>query len=298
MNGIQKTFKLRPNWTECEVKIKVERKLKMNKEEIFKNIPHIKVYRHDITDSFDLYFGQNKNNKDNCRIDVKGFAYYNCENPKTKSGCYRYYLELEINNSNKTLVVLMLNPSNTFPEMNGKKSTVDGTVKNAVRIAYKAGYSKVIILNSFNYIDGNSLTAIKSTKQSSIEINTKIISNVLKEHKNLMIAWGTKVRKRDKNSILSSIWDIATDLKIYAYAWNKNSNCPYHPATRVDNKKNDFPLTKFLTGKSNLLELAVKKQNDKFDLILKSQIRLCQNWHSMALNKKGKKRNVFLENKN
>ena len=81
-----------------------------------------------------------------------------------------------------------------------------------------------------------------------------------------MIAWGTKVRKRDKNSILSSIWDIATDLKIYAYAWNKNSNCPYHPATRVDNKKNDFPLTKFLTDKTNLLELAVKKQNDKFEL--------------------------------
>ena len=62
----------------------------MNKEEIFKNIPYIKVYRHDITDSFDLYFGQNKNNKDNCRIDVKGFAYYNCETPKAKSDCYRY----------------------------------------------------------------------------------------------------------------------------------------------------------------------------------------------------------------
>lgn len=117
----------------------------------------------------------------------------------------------------------MLNPSNTFPEMNGKKSTVDVTVKNAVRIAYKAGYSKVIILNSFNYIDGNSLTAIKSTKQASNNINTKIILNVLKEHKNLMIAWGTKVRQKDKNSILSSIWDIAADLQIFAYAWNEHS---------------------------------------------------------------------------
>ena len=27
MNRIQKTFKLRPNWTECGVKIKVERDL-------------------------------------------------------------------------------------------------------------------------------------------------------------------------------------------------------------------------------------------------------------------------------
>lgn len=242
----------------------------MNKEKIFKNIQNITPYKFDISDSFDLYFGQNKNNKNNCRIDVKGFAYYNCENPKAKSDCYRYYLELEINNSNKTLVVLMLNPSNTFPEMNGKKSTVDGTVKNAVRIAYKAGYSKVIILNSFNYIDGNSLTAIKSASQTSNDINTKIISNVLIEHKDLMIAWGTKVRQKDKNIILSSIWDKITDLKIYAYAWNKNSNCPYHPATRVDNKKNGFPLTKFLTGKTNLLELAVIKQNDKFNLALKN----------------------------
>ena len=97
----------------------------MNKEKIFKNIQNIKAYRHDIIDNFDLYFGENKSNENNCLIDVKGFAYYNCENPKPKSGCYRYYLELEINNSNKTLVVLMLNPSNTFPEMNGKKSTVD-----------------------------------------------------------------------------------------------------------------------------------------------------------------------------
>lgn len=243
----------------------------MNKEKIFKNIQNITPYEFEISDSFDLYLGQNKNNKDNCRIDVKGFAYYNCENPKAKSDCYRYYLELEINNSqdNKTLVVLMLNPSNTFPEMNGKKSTVDGTVKNAVRIAYKAGYSKVIILNSFNYIDGNSITAIKSANQTSNDINTKIILNVLTEHKDLMIAWGTKVRQKDKNIILSSIWDIVTDLNIYAYAWNKNSNCPYHPATRVDNKKNDYPLTKFLTGKTNLLKLAVKKQRNKFELILK-----------------------------
>ena len=93
-----------------------------------------------------------------------------------------------------------------------------------------------------------------------------------------MIAWGTKVRQKDKNNILGSIWDIATDLKIFTYAWNKNSNCPYHPATRVDNKNNGFPLTKFLTDKTNLLELAVKKQNDKFDLVLKSQIELRRNW--------------------
>lgn len=115
------------------------------------------------------------------------------------------------------------------------------------------------------------MTAIKSAKQNSNDINTKIILNVLKEHKELMIAWGTKVRQKDKNNILGSIWDIATDLKIFAYAWNEHSNCPYHPATRVDNKNNGFPLTKFLTDKTNLLELGILKKNDKFDLVLISQ---------------------------
>lgn len=260
------------NWTLYKIKIKIEKELKMNEEEIFKNITQIKSYKYDISDSFDLYFGKNKNNKNNCLIEAKGFAYYNCETPKAKSDCYRYYLELEINNTkhNKPLVVLMLNPSNTFPEMDNKKSTVDGTVKNAVRIAYKAGYSKVIILNSFNYIDGNSLTAIKSGKQSSNKINLTIISNVLTKHKDLMIAWGTKVRKKDKNTILNSILAINTDIKLYAYAWNKHSNCPYHPAARVDNKKNGFPLTKFLNDKAKLLDLDIKKQNDKFELVLVS----------------------------
>lgn len=162
----------------------------------------------------------------------------------------------------------MLNPSNTLPEANGKKSTVDGTVKNAVRIAYKAGYSKVIILNSFNFIDGNSITAVKSAKENSNDFNTKIITNVLAQHKDFMIAWGTKVRKKDKIQILSKIWDITTDINIFAYAWNSNSNCPYHPATRVDNIKNNYPLTKFLTGDGKLTKLTIEKQKEKFDLIL------------------------------
>lgn len=240
----------------------------MDKTQIFKGISNLMPFKFDISDCFELFTGKHKNRQDNCTLNVNGFAYYNCKNPKAKTDCCRYYLEFDIEKAEqyKTLVVLMLNPSNTFPEMNGKKSTIDGTVKNAVRISYKAGYSKAIILNSFNFIDGNSLTAIKAAKQSSNDINTQIISNVLTEHKDLMIAWGTKIRQKDKNIILSSI-DKITDLKIYAYAWNKNSNCPYHPATRVDNIKNNYPLTKFLTGNGQLTELTVKKQNNKFELV-------------------------------
>lgn len=165
----------------------------------------------------------------------------------------------------------MLNPSNTFPEANGKKSTLDGTVKNAVRIAYKAGYSKVIILNSFNFIDGNSITAMKSAKEALNDVNTKIITNVLNQHKDLMIAWGTKVRKKDKTEVLSKILDKATEINIFAYAWNSNSNCPYHPATRVDNIKNNYPLTKFLTGAGQLTELAIRKCKREIELEVKNK---------------------------
>jgi hypothetical protein len=245
----------------------------LNKIQIFKGISNLTPYKFNISDCFQFFTGKNKSRQDNCSLKVNGFAYYSCENPKAKTDCYRYYLELDIEKAEqeKTLVVLMLNPSNTFPEANGKKSTVDATVKNAVRITYKAGYSKVIILNSFNFIDGNSITAMKSAKEASNDVNTKIITNVLAQHKDLMIAWGTKVCKKDKTEILSKIWDKATDINIFAYAWNSNSNCPYHPATRVDNIKNNYPLTKFLTGNGKLTELAIRKYKREFELEVKNK---------------------------
>lgn len=242
----------------------------MNNKQIFKGISNLKPFKFDITDSFQLFTGKYKSRQDNCTLNVNGYAYYSCENPKAKSDCYRYYLELNINKiaNGRTLVVLMLNPSNTFPEVNGKKSTVDGTVKNAVRIAYKAGYAKIIILNSFNFIDGNSVTAIKAVKEISSNINTKIIINVLKQHNDLMIAWGTKIRKKDKVEILSKICANTPRVNIFAYAWNPNLNCPYHPATRVNNIKNDYPLTKFLKGNGQLIKLVIRKEKEKFDLVL------------------------------
>lgn len=255
----------------------------MEAKDIFKNIKGLTPnLEQSISGEFNFYLGKDKNNEDNCIIEVNGSAYYNCQKPEAKTNCHRYYLELEITNvkgdktfikSNNTLVVLMLNPSNTFPAMDNEKAKVDGTVKNAVRVAYKAGYSKVIILNTFSYIDGNSLTAINSIEAAPKDINITIIKKILEKHKDLLIAWGGKVRKEDKENILSKIYTI-TELKIYAYAWSDKSNNPYHLSNRVNNKKTGFPLTKFLTdqtGEKKLIPLKITNQNDKYFLELVSQ---------------------------
>ena len=250
----------------------MESKHKMGKDDIFKNINGLpsKLYRPHISGEFDFYSGKNKNHENNFIIEVDGSAY--C----TKTDCHRYYLELKITNvkNDNTLVVLMLNPSNTSPANGDEKAKIDETVKNAVRVAYKAGYSAVIIINTFSYIDGNSSTAVKSAKEDQKNINIEIIKNVLEKNKELLIAWGGKVLKKDKSKILKEISQKYKNLKIYAYAWSYKSNNPYHLSSIVNNKITNFPITKFLTdktGENKLLPLKITNKNEKYYLELVSQ---------------------------
>ena len=250
----------------------MESKHKMGKDDIFKNINGLpsKLYRPHISGEFDFYSGKNKNHENNFIIEVDGSAYY------TKTDCHRYYLELKITNvkNDNTLVVLMLNPSNTSPAEGDEKAKIDETVKNAVRVAYKAGYSAVIIINTFSYIDGNSSTAVKSAKEDQKNINIEIIKNVLEKNKELLIAWGGKVLKKDKSKILKEISQKYKNLKIYAYAWSYKSNNPYHLSSIVNNKITNFPITKFLTnktGENKLLPLKITNKNEKYYLELVSQ---------------------------
>ena len=250
----------------------MESKHKMGKDDIFKNINGLpsKLYRPHISGEFDFYSGKNKNHENNFIIEVDGSAY--C----TKTDCHRYYLELKITNvkNDNTLVVLMLNPSNTSPANGDEKAKIDETVKNAVRVAYKAGYSAVIIINTFSYIDGNSSTAVKSAKEDQKNINIEIIKNVLEKNKELLIAWEGKVLKKDKSKILKEISQKYKNLKIYAYAWSYKSNNPYHLSSRVNNKITNFPITKFLTdktGENKLLPLKITNKNEKYYLELVSQ---------------------------
>ena len=81
-----------------------------------------------------------------------------------------------------------------------------------------------------------------------------------------MIAWGTKITKGTEEKILEKLNKIK-NLNIFAYAWNDNSNCPYHPATRVDNKKSNYPLTNILLNK----KIVKLKIEDKYTLKKKFQ---------------------------
>lgn len=171
---------------------------------------------------------------------------------------YNYYEELEAKNPLHATVITM-NPAFADSEES------DDTIKNIKKYLGNEDNK----FGSFGIINLYPIRMPKSETEKYHEFVKSYLKENCKDHV-IIAAWGTKVRKKDKNIILSSILNKITDLKIYAYAWNKNSNCPYHPATRVDNKKNGFPLTKFLTGKTNLLELAVIKQNDKFNLALKN----------------------------
>ena len=67
------------------------------------------------------------------KIEVYGFGIY--EKNQCKKGGHRYYLEFELKNSEvdsqKTMYVLLMNPSNTFPD-----KSIDLTIQNVIRVAY------------------------------------------------------------------------------------------------------------------------------------------------------------------
>lgn len=169
---------------------------------------------------------------------VNGFGV--CENDDFSPTSYRYYLEFEIINSkgNKgSIASIMMNPSD---QTNPDKQTIDSTVTNVIKMAYLSGYSKVIILNSFPYINGNgneSLTTYdeltkkdkdKISDSNVLKINKDFIANFLEnqDKQDILLAWGGDMKntKNDYTEILKKYED-----KIYVYNITKN-NFPMHPS--------------------------------------------------------------------
>lgn len=194
-----------------------------------------------------------KNTKNNSKINVKGFGFYDKKNPEQEKG-NRYYLELEINElekkEEKKLIVIMMNPSKTY------NNKIDASVANATRLAYKAKeYSKIVILNSFPLIDGNGKTASKTFKKkvndnenNEINNNLKFIEEYIKQNlqETYLIAWGDKVENRSK------LIDLIKQLKyIKTYYGITNKGNPYHCNQLIENKY------KAITNFKNLISLEI-----------------------------------------
>lgn len=184
-----------------------------------------KYFEKTIEDEFKLF---TKSKEDNTKINVTGKGMYNTENP-TKNNL-RYYLELnfepEKKRGSKILIAIMMNPSNTFPKIGNKKSKIDPTVKNVLRIAYACKqYSKVVVLNCYPQINGNSKdnTIVKN------ENNTNFIKTFIENNKEseILIAWGTKI----EHTVLSEIKRIVKNKKTWAYDKNEKTHTPSHPSS-------------------------------------------------------------------
>lgn len=205
----------------------------------------------EITDEF--YF--NLDYKNEPKLGFKGKGIY--QNNEHKVGGYRYYLEISIeDNNDKVLTVIMQNPADTFPDFvwdsqvwinkniinkNGKKRPVskgfDKTVRNVIRIAKASGFSKVVVLNTFSLVQANGNNAHKEydEKNEAEVVNKNFVCDYLENSAtDLLIAWGfgTKI---NIDCYLESILK-NENIKLWAYAWNKNRSCPFHPSQQVDNR--------------------------------------------------------------
>lgn len=202
------------------------------------------------------------------KIEVCGFGIYE-ENQCIKGG-HRYYLEFKLKNSevdsSKTMYVLLMNPSNTFP-----KKSIDSTIQNVIRVAYASKeFKKVVILNSFSKICGNGEEAKKYFKQLENESNHKdvhvqfekknknFVTTILNDVDEILIACGDGVLEEQYQDYLSQL----KDKKIWTYSNSLTLNSrPRHLSIRSSENRNQF--YKFIKNtKKNYL--TVKGNQDYF----------------------------------
>lgn len=200
---------------------------------------------------------------------VNGFGI--CENDNFEESNFRYYLEFDINNpleKKGTIVSIMMNPSDkTNPENN----LIDSTVTNVIKMAYVSGYSKVIILNSFPYINGNGKESLneKNNSEDKNKLNREFIYEFLKENVNnvdILLAWGGQIKNTiaDFNEVLKPY---NTNEKIYVYDITADK-FPMHPSpyneenvqNAINDGKNCFKKVTLLTGnRRKKIGVAIKK---------------------------------------
>ena len=155
----------------------------------------------------------------------------------------RYSLTVNLGNDGKdTLIAIMFNPSEKTIKKristksapidlteNGKKKTfVDGTITNVIRIADKCKYSKIIILNLFSIITSDPKEILKNPQNFINNVNNEEISKNLKTDSDILIAWG-----HDSQQIITETkkkWLSYAKGKLKYFCWNETSNTPTHPS--------------------------------------------------------------------
>lgn len=213
----------------------------MNTEEIFEKIEE---YRTCELQSEETHWNNREINIPvlNKKFKVNGFGV--CENSKFEKGSYRYYLEFNIDNnkSNKSLTVLLMNPSDkTYPDKH-----IDNTIKNALRIGFVEKYSKVIILNSFAKICGNGSEAetyynnMTDNDKCIEDENKKFVEEILKNAEDILFACGGKVLEELYQNYLTILKN--SNKKIWSYATDrtKSKNRPRHLSTQSPENRTRF----------------------------------------------------------
>lgn len=214
----------------------------MNTEEIFEKIEE---YRTCELQSEETHWNNREINIPvlNKKFKVNGFGV--CDGKDNfEKGSYRYYLEFnnDNNKSNKSLTVLLMNPSDkTYPDKH-----IDNTIKNALRIGFVEKYSKVIILNSFAKICGNGSeaetyynTMSKDDKLIEDE-NKKFVEEILKNADDILFACGSKVSEELYQNYLTILK--ISNKKIWSYAKDrtKYKNRPRHLSTQSPKNRTRF----------------------------------------------------------
>lgn len=175
---------------------------------------------------------------------VQGFGVYDKKLEIENRFCL--YIELENNNTNKSLTVLLMNPSNTFPkdiaEKKSCKPGFDQTIRNLITFANEKEYNQIVVLNTFPYIESNSNTANKNCKNN--ELNKKFIEKIINNSKEVLVAYGSNIDEDLHNEYLELLKKIKKekkDIKLYTYTKNltKNKNRPRHLSSRSYNRVKD-----------------------------------------------------------
>ncbi len=172
---------------------------------------------------------------------IWGFGIYDSPNPDINDNRYCLKLNHYGIDNDKTLVTLLMNPSETFPCENDN-SNIDPTVLNVMKIAKALGIMSVVVLNTIPVINSNISPALENLNSQKQKYNEMFVNGFLKhcdkENTIFLAAWGADKNINNYNKYSQTINTYFKD-KIYAFNINKDMT-PTHPSGRNNSQINAF----------------------------------------------------------